>query len=121
MKEKEIVWERVKVWRLGKDGFEETTAKIGKKTIGTELVYDPKFQLEDKNYHSQCNVCLIQLQGYACQEMIDRPGAYEEEGGCKACKYMCGKPPVHIGVRNYCSEHMPIMNLKLGVRRNNGN
>jgi hypothetical protein len=108
---------RVTVWRLGKDGFEETTATLTEWTNGTEVTYDPKFQLIEKEYRARCDVCLIQLQGYACPAIKDRPGPYEEEGGCMDCQYMCRKSPVHIGVRNYCEEHMKLMNKKLGVSR----
>ena len=50
MIEKPVEWRSVKVWRLGKDGFEATTAKIGESSIGTALVYDAKFALPEKSY-----------------------------------------------------------------------
>ena len=108
---------KVKVWRLGKDGFEETSAVLCEWQFGNEIIYDAKYQLPEKDYRPKCDVCLAQEQGYGCQENRDRPGPYEEEGGCMDCKFMCGKPPVHIGVRNYCEGHMHIMNKKLGVIR----
>jgi len=108
----------VTIWRLGRNGFEQVKAVLCERKYGNEVIYDAKYQLEEKDYRPKCQVCLAQEQGYGCQEMLARPGPYEEEGGCMDCKFMCGKTPVHIGVRNYCEKHMPIMNKKLGVVRN---
>jgi len=108
---------KIKVWRLGKDGFEETTAILCECCTGNEVIYDTKFQLVESDYRPKCQVCLAQEQGYGCQEMLARPGPYEYEGGCMDCKFQCGQTPVHIGVRNYCEKHFPIMARKLGGGR----
>lgn len=113
---KPIVWRRVTVWRLNKDGFEETTAKIGEGPIGTQLTYDDKFKLNEKDYRAKCDVCLAQQQGFGCSRISDAPGPYEYEGGCMDCKDICGRPPVYIGTRNYCLDHIHILNRKLGVK-----
>jgi len=106
---------RAKIWRLGKDGYELATALLVEYKTGSILTYDSKYALPDKDYRAKCDVCVAREQGYACDRIVDSPGPYEFEGGCMDCKYRCGKPPIHIGVRNYCKEHMYIMNAKLGV------
>jgi hypothetical protein len=104
---------RVKMWRLGKDGFVSENATLLESVLGSKIVYDNP--IPEKDYHARCDVCLVQEQGYACDRIAEAPGPYEYEGGCMDCKYMCRKSPIHIGVRNYCSEHVHILNRKLGM------
>jgi len=101
---------------MGKDGYERATGILTETAdISSVPNYDAKFKLADKNYDPKCDVCIAQEQGYGCSRIIEDPGPYEYEGGCMDCKHICGKPPIHIGVRNYCQEHMHILNKKLGI------
>ena len=113
MIEPKVKKSRAKIWRLGKDGFVKEDVTLLERIIGTQVVYDRP--LVEKDYRARCDVCLAQEQGYACSRIVEAPGPYELEGGCMDCNQLCGRPPIYIGVRNYCSRHMHIMNKKLGV------
>lgn len=115
MIEPKIIKSRVKIWRLAKDGFASEQATLYEGHGGTRLVYDNPLTIKD--YSPKCDVCIVQEQGYACERLIEAPGLYEFEGGCMDCRYRCNRPPVHIGIRNYCKDHVSIMNKKLGVTR----
>ena len=116
MIEPKVTKSRIKVWRLsakGPEGFVKENATLYESILGSRVVYDNP--LPEKNYDAKCDICLVQEQGFACDRVHDAPGPYEFEGGCMDCKYRCNKPPIHIGIRNYCKGHIHILNAKMGV------
>ena len=108
---RKVTKSKIKLWKSGKEGFVKEIATLFESVRGTKVVYNSP--LLERGYHARCDACLIQEQGYSCNRLTDYPGPYEFEGGCMDCKHMCGKTPIHIGVRNYCGDHAYMMSKKL--------
>jgi hypothetical protein len=116
MIEPKVTKSRITVWRLsgkGEEGFIRETATLYERVIGSDVVYDDP--LPEKNYRAKCDVCLAQEQGYSCERLTVAPGPYELEGGCMDCEHHCNKTPIHIGIRNYCADHIYLLNRKMGI------
>jgi hypothetical protein len=116
MIEPKAIKSRITVWRLDKHsvyGFVKERATLIEGRIGNEIIYDNP--IPEKSYNPKCDVCLAQEQGYSCERLVQEPGTFESQGGCMDCQWLCRKPPVHIGIRNYCPDHLHILNKKIGI------